>query len=943
MKNQQFYKSAILAFAAILLCGMAAAQGEDVDVRLSSREAYVGMPVVLQVSINNAGDYEEPTLPNIDGCDVRSAGAPAQSSQVTIINGHRSESRSVTLQYLITPRREGSFEIPSFSINVDGRNVITQPQRFVATKSVTGDLLFVEITGEKEKVFVGQPLELTLRIWLKPYRDAERGLTLSEGDMWHMISDQTSWGGFADRIQEMAQSNQRPGGKEVLRDDGQGSERSYYLYEIKATVYPKRAGQIDARDVQIVVNYPTALGQSRSPFGDFFNNRPFGGNSPFSHMMNDDFFDSPFGNRLAVSSTRPIVGEVSVDATEVTPVPQAGRPADYRGAVGRYRIVTRATPTAVDAGDPITLNIGIAGSGPMELVQAPPLFELPALTKDFHVADESLAGFVHEDTKVFSTTIRPRQAEITEIPAIPFSFFDPETETFQTVLSEPISITVNESETLALDAIVGNSRGRGQSDPASSATTDVNLPNFTNDNSASVLIPQSPPSSVAWWWSLVVLPPCVWLALFLFQNRQGIAGRLLHLQSPRKRCLSAVESAPSSEAIIDALTQYIARATRTPCRTTSSALGQLRIRGDYEMANELDTLFQNLGRAQPGDGATQSLLANRQEARALVDKLDASFMSQANSPVRPEYSNFASRLLRRTAPVVIAAVFLATSASHGFAAETTAATVELNAQQQQTILAEAGAEYTRASELAATDSAVAKQLFAAAAGKYQLLVDAEIHNSRLYINLGNAYLQSGQLGRAIANYERARQLEPGNRQLLANLKFANSKVKGATAQEHADDDSGKPAVLNWLMRHLRSANEATVQLVGLPTVIASLVLASLTFWGLWIVRVAGVRFRVWRFAGAPLLVLLVSLSAYGLAATDNASDGNAVVVADHVRLHAGDGIQFEEVATLHDAQGQRVEVMSERGNWTQIRTAHGQIGWAQKCDIESIRSRHRGL
>ena len=264
---------------------------------------------------------------------------------MTIINGRRSERRSITMQYLITPRREGTFEIPSLVLNVDGKTVKTDPLRFVATKSVTGDLLFVEIEGSKQKVFVGQPLNLTLKIWIKPYRDAERNMTLSEADMWNMISRQTSWGGFAQRLEELAKNNQRPGGQEVLRDDGEGNRRSYYLYEIDATVYPKRPGKIDADDVQIVVNYPTALGKSRSPLGSLFEDSEdlFGGRSPLSRMMKDDFFASPFRNRLAVTATRPIVGEVSVDETKVVPVPTQGRPADYQGAVGRYRIITQAT------------------------------------------------------------------------------------------------------------------------------------------------------------------------------------------------------------------------------------------------------------------------------------------------------------------------------------------------------------------------------------------------------------------------------------------------------------------------------------------------------------------------------------------------------------------------------------------------------------------------
>jgi len=118
----------------------------------------VGSPIVLQIKISNASKYSLPESFEIDGCHIRLAGRPSRSSQITIINGRRSESRSVKMQYLITPRREGKFQIPELEINVDGKTKTTRPIPFVATKSETGDLLFAEVEGDKEKVYVGQPL-----------------------------------------------------------------------------------------------------------------------------------------------------------------------------------------------------------------------------------------------------------------------------------------------------------------------------------------------------------------------------------------------------------------------------------------------------------------------------------------------------------------------------------------------------------------------------------------------------------------------------------------------------------------------------------------------------------------------------------------------------------------------------------------------------------------
>ena len=53
----------------------------------------------MQLSIQNAQNYDLPATPKIDGREVREAGSPSQSSQVTIINGRRSAS-FVQLQQL---------------------------------------------------------------------------------------------------------------------------------------------------------------------------------------------------------------------------------------------------------------------------------------------------------------------------------------------------------------------------------------------------------------------------------------------------------------------------------------------------------------------------------------------------------------------------------------------------------------------------------------------------------------------------------------------------------------------------------------------------------------------------------------------------------------------------------------------------------------------------
>ncbi|QDV85854.1 BatD family protein [Planctomycetes bacterium TBK1r] len=908
-----------ITLAALLTASVSAA---NIDARLSTREAYVGSPVTLQVTVSDATDYEQPALPAIDGCDVRSAGSPSQSSQITIINGRRRDSRSVTMQYLITPRREGTFTVPSMSLNVDGKTVTTNAMRFVATKSDTGDLMFVEIAGGKENVFVGQPIDLKLKIWIKPFRDVKTGQTLSEGEMWNMISDSTSWGGFTARMKEMAANNQRPGGQEVLRDDGNSGQRVYYLYEINATVYPKRAGKIDASDVQIVVDYPTALGRSRSPFGSMFGDDMFGGNSMKSRMMNDDFFGSSFGNRMAVVASRPIVGEVSVDATEVRPVPSEGRPANYRGAVGRYRIVTQATPTTVDAGDPITLNIGIAGTGPMELVQAPPLYEQSDLTKNFKVADESLAGFVKDDTKVFSTSIRPRHEGITEIPPIRFSFFDPETETFQTVTSDPIAVTVNKSETLALDAIVGNARNAtpGSAGPLANA----NLPDFTNQGGKNVLMSHTPRGESNWWWGFVILPPMVWIGVVIAKYRDLIVGRILSFRSPKARCLAAIKRAKSGEEIAQAIALFMLRRGRTrtswhsrsdDAQTLSiNAVGVLRVAGIYDVANEAESF---LAKCTTGDA--QSLEDWAIKATAMVETIDTA-LANKKTRIKTRKRSVAKVALHRSLGLVIATAVVM-SVGGASASEP----LTLSQPQQESLLEEASQAYNQGVSAAQTDSAEAKELLATATSKYQLLVDSGIKNADLFTNLGNAYLQAGKLGHAIANYEKAICLDSGNAHATNNLAFANEKVVGVQALTNSATS-------------VRALNNRVTALVGASVITWTLGLSSIFFWGLLIVRVVHQSFPVWKWAAVPFALLLISLGSFALTQSNPQMPWNAVVLVDHMSLHAGDGEQFDEVVSVDAAQGHRVEVLTHRGVWAQICTTDGHRGWVHDREIEVVKA-----
>ena len=91
----------------------------------------------------------------------------------------------------------------------------------------------------------------------------------------------------------------------------------------------------------------------------------------------DDFFDDPFGDSGFGFGRQAVVENFVVpsDRTtiEVLDVPAAGRPANFSGLIGDFKITAEAAPDEVAVGDPITLRVDISGPAYLGNVEMPPL------------------------------------------------------------------------------------------------------------------------------------------------------------------------------------------------------------------------------------------------------------------------------------------------------------------------------------------------------------------------------------------------------------------------------------------------------------------------------------------------------------------------------------------------------------------------------------------
>ena len=532
---------------AIALLTASTALGEvEVEFGISSEPYYVGSPITLTIKVTNEPEHSAPIIPTIDGATVSD---PRISRQTQSINFQTT--RTVVYQYEILPLRPGELVIPSIGVDLGDETRDTNPRTLTIRKSDSGDLLFVEVHADRESIYLGESLTLTLEVWLKPLLDRRNNFGTT-ADMQNRIDFRNStWGEFGEVLQTLRSLPVR----RARRADAEGTQQDYYVYSLKRTVSPKRSGRLRMGDINVIVRYPLRVEHDRRFF--------------FSEAR--------------VSKARTISTQADTDPIMVKPIPTEGQPPWYNGAVGRFGFEVTAKPTEVHVGDPITLTMAMPGSIGLDLLQPPILGNVAELAERFRIPDELLAGEVRGNVKRFTQTIRARAEAITEIPAIPFTYFDPAAEKFVTLRSGPIPITVEAAWGLAVSTIV-ESNGGGRMATRLTRSGEGILANYTDVGEL-----HAPRGFAPGWGTLawVVAPPLMLAGTSLIRRRWA---RLKHdvayasRRAAKGTALRSIAAAATNNSgdeaalVLGALTQYVANrcGLATESFTRAEAVQRLR-------------------------------------------------------------------------------------------------------------------------------------------------------------------------------------------------------------------------------------------------------------------------------------------------------------------------------------------------------------------------------
>ena len=130
---------------------------------------------------------------------------------------------------------------------------------------------------------------------------------------------------------------------------------------------------------------------------------------------------------------------------DVRPLPP-GAPAAFSGAVGQFSISARTNTESGAVSEPLVLTVNLTGEGNFELLPDPAWPDMPGW-RTFDATPKTRTeiddGVVY-GRRTYQRTLVPRQAGEFTIPPVSFTHFDPSKESYETVSTEPIPVTVAE-------------------------------------------------------------------------------------------------------------------------------------------------------------------------------------------------------------------------------------------------------------------------------------------------------------------------------------------------------------------------------------------------------------------------------------------------------------------------------------------------------------------
>lgn len=369
----------------------------------------LGLNERLRIDFVMNMDGDNFNQPSFEG--FRVIAGPSQQVSQSWVNG-RSSFEKIYSYYLL-PMQKGTIIIKQASIEYNGQIYKTSPVKINVTNAVqeardpndptpisADNNLYLVAEVSKANPYVNEPITVVYKLYVSYNIGVSNWRELDKpkyNDFWSQNIDV----------------------KQLVVEQGMFKGEKYqYMVLRKTVLYPQKSGKlvIEPLSLDIDVQLPT---NRRDMFGRVL-------------LTN--------GNKRVSTGTKTI---------NVKALPEAGKPADFSGAVGKFDFRVIPSKTNLKSGESLDLLVNVTGSGNMKLFNLPKPVVPNSLEMYDPVHDEkintTLSGMSGKIADKY--TIIPQFKGKYPIKPLQFSYFDLGSGTYKTITSPEIMINVLDGPT----------------------------------------------------------------------------------------------------------------------------------------------------------------------------------------------------------------------------------------------------------------------------------------------------------------------------------------------------------------------------------------------------------------------------------------------------------------------------------------------------------------
>jgi hypothetical protein len=409
--------SAAIVLLSALVSAAVSAAAPSIDASIEPSQISLGESARLTILTSGKGTLSV-SLPVVPGLEFRVVG---QSRQIQMINGITIESTSTIVR--VTPEEAGVFTIPGPTPNSPplvlrvttggggsssfGNGAAPGPAPLFPG---TGGLhltpdgsAFVRMEIPRHEIFVGESVPVEIQVGMRD--------------------------GFVESLNGLPKLNSADF---TLNNLSRQPERAPRVVDGKPfTIYTWHSvlAAVKPGSYSLAFEAPLTVRMRTRPLSE----------SKLDDLLGDPFLQNIFGATVQKN----IDVQSPETSMSVLALPAQGRPSDFGGAVGSFKISADISSSKTTAGDPLTLRMHVSGAGNFDRVESSMLGgSAEWKTYDPKASFNSTDPLGYRGEKIFEQPIVASQAGTHIVPPLTFNYFDPATRRYETARSLPLEVTV---------------------------------------------------------------------------------------------------------------------------------------------------------------------------------------------------------------------------------------------------------------------------------------------------------------------------------------------------------------------------------------------------------------------------------------------------------------------------------------------------------------------